>query len=903
LRNAAGALVTANVAYNAANNTATLTPASDLANSTTYTVVVTGGASGVKDLAGNALAADATASFTTAAEDEPAPGPEPQLSSLWNGSATPGTVDSGDTDPLEVGVRFSSATSGYITGIRYYKAAANNGTHIGNLWSSSGQLLATATFTNETASGWQQVNFATPVAVTAGAMYTASYHSNAGRYSYNRNYFGSQFSSGSLSVPTNGGVYRYGTTSAFPSASYQGSNYWIDVVLSTAAPADTTPPTVTAFSPSGGSSNVAVNSTMTVTFNEAMNASTINTSTVFLRNAAGAVVATTVSYNATNRTATLTPASVLANSSTYTIVVQGGASGVKDAAANALAGTATSSFTTTAAADTTPPTVTAFSPSGGSSNVAVNSAMTVTFNEAMNASTISTSTVFVRNAAGVVAAANVSYNASTRTATVTPSAALANSTTYTIVVRGGASGVKDSAGNALVADATSSFTTAAQTPVPGATTSSLWSTSATPGTIDSGDTQAVELGVRFSSTTAGYITGIRFYKAAANSGTHIGNLWSSSGQLLATGTFTGETTSGWQTLTFASPVAVTAGTTYVASYHTTSGHYAFNRNYFNSQFTSGNLRVPANGGVYRYGTASAFPSSSYQGSNYWVDVLLTTTPPVDTTPPTVSGISPAAGSTNVTTTAAATVTFSETLDASTVNANTVFLRNAAGTVIPSTLTYNAASRTVTLTPSGALANSTSYTIVVKGGAAGIKDAAGNALAADVTSSFTTASNTPPVGTPTSLWSTSTTPGTVDSGDTDPVELGVRFSSTTNGFITGVRFYKSAANTGPHTGSLWSSSGQLLATGTFTGETASGWQTLTFASPVAITAGTTYVASYHTTSGHYSFNRNFFASQFTSGSLRVPANGGVYRYGNSSAFPSASYQGSNYWVDVVFVPEG
>jgi hypothetical protein len=642
---------------------------------------------------------------------------------------------------------------------------------------------------------------------------------------------------------------------------------------------------------------------MTVTFNEAMNASTINTSTVFLRNAAGAVVATTVSYNATNRTATLTPASVLANSSTYTIVVQGGASGVKDAAANALAGTATSSFTTTAAADTTPPTVTAFSPSGGSSNVAVNSAMTVTFNEAMNASTISTSTVFVRNAAGVVAAANVSYNASARTATVTPSAALANSTTYTIVVRGGASGVKDSAGNALVADATSSFTTAAQTPVPGPTTSSLWSTSATPGTIDSGDTQAVELGVRFSSTTAGYITGIRFYKAAANSGTHIGNLWSSSGQLLATGTFTGETTSGWQTLTFASPVAVTAGTTYVASYHTTSGHYAFNRNYFNSQFTSGNLHVPANGGVYRYGTASAFPSSSYQGSNYWVDVLLTTTPPVDTTPPTVSGISPAAGSTNVTTTAAATVTFSETLDASTVNANTVFLRNAAGTVIPTTLTYNAASRTVTLTPSGALANSTSYTIVVKGGAAGIKDAAGNALASDVTSSFTTASNTPPVGTPTSLWSTSTTPGTVDSGDTDPVELGVRFSSTTNGFITGVRFYKSAANTGPHTGSLWSSSGQLLATGTFTGETASGWQTLTFASPVAITAGTTYVASYHTTSGHYSFNRNFFASQFTSGSLRVPANGGVYRYGNSSAFPSASYQGSNYWVDVVFVPEG
>ncbi len=78
-----------------------------------------------------------------------------------------------------------------------------------------------------------------------------------------------------------------------------------------------------------------------------------------------------------------------------------------------------------------------------------------------------------------------------------------------------------------------------------------------------------------------------------------------------------------------------------------------------------------------------------------------------------------------------------------------------------------------------------------------------------------------------------------------VELGVKFTADTDGHVSGVRFYKSAANTGPHTGSLWGSDGTLLATATFTGETASGWQTVTFSPAVAVTAGTTYVASYHT----------------------------------------------------------
>jgi hypothetical protein len=232
------------------------------------------------------------------------------------------------------------------------------------------------------------------------------------------------------------------------------------------------------------------------------------------------------------------------------------------------------------------------------------------------------------------------------------------------------------------------------------------------------------------------------------------------------------------------------------------------------------------------------------------------------------------------------------------------LRNASNAVVTATVVYNAATNTVTVTPSASLANSTTYTVVVKSGSAGVKDVAGNALVSDVTSSFTTIASSPlpAPASSSSLWPASVTPAIVDSGDVDGVELGMKFTSDSNGTITGLRFYKSAANTGTHTASLWTASGQLLATATFTSETASGWQQVNFATPVAITAGTTYVASYHTTAGHYSVNQSYFGSTYTSGPLHVAANGGVYLYG-TGGLPTSTYQGSNYWVDVLFVAGG
>ena len=137
---------------------------------------------------------------------------------IWPANTVPGLIDGGADSPVELGVKFSSDVDGYITGIRFYKASTNTGTHVGNLWTSSGDLLATATFINESASGWQQVNFTTPVAITANTVYVASYHVNNGHYSADVNYFTNNgMDSPPLHALASGvsglnGVYAYGTS-------------------------------------------------------------------------------------------------------------------------------------------------------------------------------------------------------------------------------------------------------------------------------------------------------------------------------------------------------------------------------------------------------------------------------------------------------------------------------------------------------------------------------------------------------------------------------------------------------------------------------------------------------------------------------------------------------------------
>ena len=552
--------------------------------------------------------------------------------------------------------------------------------------------------------------------------------------------------------------------------------------------------------------------------------------------------------------------------------------------------------------------------------------------------------------------------------------------------------------------------------VAGPSYTSLFPASATPAVANTADTSAVELGIRFQTSAAGTVSGIRFYKGNQNTGTHTGSLWDSTGARIATLTFTGETASGWQTGTFSSPVTLTPGQVYTASYHTSAGYYSSTANYFTSNLTSGPLTVPgANNGVFVYGNGGTAPTETYEATNYWVDVMFnpSTGTPGNTAPTAVAdageatekgGIANATGGSNATgnvltndtdpdagdtktvtavrfgtitgslgnalagtygslilnaagvytytinesnaavqalrlstntlsdvfsytmrDTAGATAVANLTvtirgandapvLAAQTANQNatigtaysfvlpantftdvdsgdtlTYTATSADGSALPTWLSFNAATRTFSGTPTTA-------------GTYGIRVAVADIGGLSASETFNIVTSTTPQPASYSLFSTSATPAVTNNSDTNAVELGVRFQTSVAGTVSGIRFYKGSQDTGTHTGSLWNSSGTRIATLTFTGETASGWQTANFSSPVTLTPGQIYTASYYTSAGRYSTTSNYFTSNVTSGPLTAPGtNNGVFVYGGGNVAPTETYQATNYWVDVIFNP--
>jgi Domain of unknown function (DUF4082)/Bacterial Ig-like domain/Bacterial Ig domain len=689
-------------------------------------------------------------------------GPHKCPCSIFSSTATPATASANDSSQVEVGVKFTADSDGYITGISFYKGAGNTGTHVANLWTSTGQLIASGAFTSETASGWQTVTFGTPVAINGGTVYVASYHTTTGHYAATVGAFTAPLDAWPLHAPSGAnGVYQYGA-SQFPTQFYNSTNYWVDVVYAT----------------------------------------TLN--------------------------------------------------------------------------DTVAPVVTTVSPVPNATNV-FPSAVTARFSKSVVASSIS----FGLAAGSTPVAGATTYDNPSKTVTFTPSAPLAQGTTFTATV----SGATDSSGNVMASPYTWSFTTLS-------CPCSMWPSTATPAQASVNDTGPVEVGVRFTSDNNGYINGIRFYKGAANTGSHVGNLWTASGQLIASGTFSGESASGWQQMLFSSPVAVTAGTTYVASYHTNTGGYSYTGAYFGSAYDAAPLHASASiagtgNGVYLYGP-SAFPTQTYNASNYWVDVVFNMVFS-DTVPPSLSAETPAPGATAAASTTA-TATFTEPVNVATIS---FAIKSSGGTIVAAALTYNSANLTATLTPAASLAQGT-YTATVSGAA----DPSGNVMA-PVSWTFTA------TACPCTIFPASATPTTASVNDPSSVELGVKFRTATNGTITGVRFYKGAANTGTHVASLWTATGTLLATATFTAESATGWQQVNFATPVSVTANTIYVVSYHTTTGNYAADGGYFATQGAGGypvtalAAGVAGPNGVYAYSAASTFPTNSWNSTNYWVDVVF----
>ena len=397
--------------------------------------------------------------------------------------------------------------------------------------------------------------------------------------------------------------------------------------------------------------------------------------------------------------------------------------------------------------------------------------------------------------------------------------------------------------------------------------------------------------MKFTVNTAGNATGVRFYKGPTNTGTHVGNLWSAAGALLTSVTFTNETASGWQQALFPNGgVALTTGTTYIISYHTNVGLYSDDPNYFAAAVTNGPITALAQAAVTAFmpteAAARSHPTPTRPPITGWTSSL----PPAAAAPclrsPTMTAVS-----TPLNTPLAITAASFSANDTDPNGGTGTLSVTGATSGTGGTAVWNATTQTVTFTPTTGFSGTGTFTYTITNGHG----------SASATVSVTVTSTAPP---PTStLFAANSVPAVIAVNDPAAVELGMKFQVSAAGSARGVRFYKGTQNTGTHTGTLWSSTGTKLATVTFTGETASGWQQALFASPMALTPGTIYVISYHTTVGFYSANSNFFTAAVTNGPISAPSTAtaggnGVYIYG-ASAFPKNTYQASNYWIDIVF----
>ena len=159
--------------------------------------------------------------------------------SIWANSYVP-SENYYSSGSYEVGVKFTASVAGEVTGVRFYKQTWMGGyTHVGHLWlptgSSTGTLLATATYTNETAYGWQQVNFSTPVAILANTVYIASFSTGGGYFGITSPFFTSSgVTNGPLEALPNsvsGGNGVYNSAGAFPDVNGNGMNFWADVAF------------------------------------------------------------------------------------------------------------------------------------------------------------------------------------------------------------------------------------------------------------------------------------------------------------------------------------------------------------------------------------------------------------------------------------------------------------------------------------------------------------------------------------------------------------------------------------------------------------------------------------------------------------------------------------------------
>jgi hypothetical protein len=470
---------------------------------------------------------------------------------------------------------------------------------------------------------------------------------------------------------------------------------------------DNIPPAIVSVAPSEGAQGVPVSQAVTVVFNEAMDATSINASTVSISaTAGGSAIAATVGYNAATSSATITPSAALSFATTYFVRVTTGA---KDASGNSIATAFSSSFTTAGQPDLTAPTVLSVVPAGGAAGVAVSTTVTVTFSEAMNASTINGNTVTLARSGGAGVPGTVAYNAGSNQATFTPAAALVTGATYIVGVSTVAA---DLAGNALASAFVSSFATEAP---PSGDTTPPTVTATNPANNATGQSTNFILTATFSEPMdPSSINSSTFTLRATASGAPVEGIVTYNA---------GSQTAGFN---LTSPLAAATG--------------------YTATITTGVRDVAGN----PLASAEVFAFTTAGGTNPGPPPPPPPPPPPDPTQPAVVSVSPAQHAFNVSPTTDITVTFNKAMDPATINgANFVVQSQRTGEVVGGSRVYNPSTNTATLTPSAPLSNIDSYAITVT---TGVKDASGNPLAEMSQTCFTPGSGGAPASAGSGWWS-------------------------------------------------------------------------------------------------------------------------------------------------------
>jgi hypothetical protein len=268
-------------------------------------------------------------------------------------SSEPGLFN--EAGGIELGVKMRFDHAGYISGIRFYKVPGMGGVHTASLWNNNGTVrMANATFVNETASGWQEVQFA-PVAVAANTIYTVSVFMADGNYTATSGFFaGTAVTNAPFTIPSTGnavdgnglvgnGVYAGSSTSIYPTASFNATNYWIDATYINST--DIAPPTITAQTPAADATGVALTDIVTATFDKQLDPASISDSTMLVTDDQNQPVSGTVAYDSATRIATFTPDNIWMPGKTYTVTLKGSSPAIQDYDGHDMAADYSWSFT------------------------------------------------------------------------------------------------------------------------------------------------------------------------------------------------------------------------------------------------------------------------------------------------------------------------------------------------------------------------------------------------------------------------------------------------------------------------------------------------------------------------------------------------------------------------------